>query len=226
MIPEQGSFELSEQKTDVAATVAKVTKQLVMHTISIPEIVVLPTSEVNFGFHDFDLSNLETIARQPLSDRIMVQRLRDESRAFLARTAEGVKEDRPENYIVRHLMDLPQVDYETQSELLFKLSGQVVKRLESYLATPEDVENVLIVHGKDLARFIFGQMQNHYWETATDYRASVSRGFTVLKPQAYNVPSEAFIRDFRTPVNPLSHTPRFVFAPTRNSIPTANVSSP
>jgi type III restriction enzyme len=211
MVPEQGTFELSEQKTDVAATVAKVAKQLVEHTISIPEIVVLPTSEVNFGFHDFDLSNLETIARQPLSDRIMVQKLRDESRAFLARTAEGVKEDRPENYIVRHLVDLPQVDYETQSELLFKLSGQVVRRLESYLATPEDVENVLIVHGKELARFIFEQMKAHYWETATDYRASVSRGFVMLKPQAYNVPGEAFVRDFRTPVNPLSQTPKFVF---------------
>lgn len=211
MAPEQGSFEISERNTDVAATVAKVTKQLVTHTISIPEIVVLPTSEVNFGFNDFDLSHLESIAKQPLSDQIMVQRLRDESRAFLARTTEGVKEERLENYLVRHLMDLPQVDYETQSELLFKLSGQMVKRLESYLATPEDVENVLIVHGKDLARFIFGQMQNHYWETATDYRASVSRGFVMLRPQAYNVPSEAFVRDFRTPVNPLSHTPKHVF---------------
>lgn len=211
MAPEQGSFEILERKTDVAATVAKVTKQLVMHTISIPEIVVLPTSDVNFGFHDFDLSNLETIAKQPLSDQIMVHRLRDEARAFLARTVEGVKEERPENYLVRHLMDLPQIDYETQSELLFKLSGQMVKRLESYLATPEDVENVLIVHGKDLARFIFEQMKGHYWETATDYRASVSRGFVMLKPQVYNVPSETFVRNFRTKIEPLNQTPKYVF---------------
>lgn len=211
MAPEQGSFEISERKTDVAATVAKVTKQLVTHTISIPEIVVLPTGDVNFGYNDFDLSNLETIARQPLSDQIMVQRLRDESRAFLARTTEGVKEERLENYLVRHLMDLPQVDYETQSELLFKLAGQMVQRLQSYLPTPEDVENVLVVHGKDLARFIFEQMNTHYWETATDYRASVSRGFVMLKPQAYNVPGEAFVRDFRTPVSPRSQTPKHVF---------------
>ncbi len=211
MAPEQGTFETFEQKTDVAATVAKVTKQLVMHTISIPEIVVLPTSEVNFGFHDFDLSNLETIAKQPLSDQIMVQKLRDESRAFLARTVDSAKEDRPENYLVRHLMDLPQIDYDTQSELLFKLAGQMVKRLESYLSTPEDVENVLLAHGKDMARFIFEQMKAHYWESPTDYRASVSRGFVMLKPQAYNVPSEAFIRNFRTSVNPLKDTPKYVF---------------
>lgn len=211
MAPEQGTFETFEQNTDVAATVAKVTKQLVMHTISIPEIVVLPTSEVNFGFNDFDLSNLETIARQPLSDQIMVQKLRDESRAFLARTVDSAKEERLENYLVRHLMDLPQIDYDTQSELLFKLAGQMVKRLEAYLSTPEDVENVLIGHGKDLARFIFEQMKGHYWESPTDYRASVSRGFVMLKPQAYNVPSIAFIRNFRMPVNPLKDTPKYVF---------------
>lgn len=211
MAPEQGTFETFEQKADVAATVAKVTKQLVMHTISIPEIVVLPTSEVNFGFHEFDLSNLETIAKQPLSDQIMVQKLRDESRAFLARTVDSAKEDRLENYLVRHLMDLPQIDYDTQSELLFKLAGQMVKRLESYLSTPEDVENVLLAHGKDMARFIFEQMKAHYWESPTDYRASVSRGFVMLKPQAYNVPSEAFIRNFRTSVNPLKDTPKYVF---------------
>ncbi len=112
MAPEQGTFETFEQKTDVAATVAKVTKQVVQHTISIPEIVVLPTSEVNFGYRDFDLSSLETIARQPLSDQIMVQRLRDEARAFLARTSNAAKEERLENYLVRHLIDLPQIDYE------------------------------------------------------------------------------------------------------------------
>lgn len=211
MAPEQRWFESFERKTDVAATVAKVTKQIVMHTISIPEIVVLPTTQVNFGFKDFDLSNLETIARQPLSDQIMVQRLRDETRAFLARTVEGSKEERLESYVVRHLMDMPEVDYDTQSELLFKLAGQMVARLQSYLATSEDVENVLLTHGKDLARFIFQQMMTHYWETPTDYRASVSRGFVVMKPQAYNVPSEAFVRDFRTPVSPLNLTPKYVF---------------
>ncbi len=211
MAPEQGSFETFERKTDVAATVAKVTKQLVTYTISIPEIVVLPTSEVNFGYHDFDLSNLETIAKQPLADQIMVQRLRDESRAFLARTVENAKEDRLENYLVRHLMDLPQIDYETQSELLFKLAGQMVRRLEAYLPSPDDVENVLVVHGKDLARFIFEQMKTHYWESPTDYRASVSRGFVMLKPQAYNVPSAAFVRNFRMSVNPLKDMPKYVF---------------
>ena len=79
----------------------------------------------------------------------MVQRLRDDARTYLARAVEGAREDRPENYLVRHLMDMPEVDYDSQNELLFRLSGQMVVRVRSYLSDEADVENVLLVHGKD-----------------------------------------------------------------------------
>ena len=190
----------------MAKVVATVTAKVTELTIEIPEIVVIPTQEVTFGFHDFDLTGLEAIAQQPISDEIMVQRLRDEARTYLARRAEGAREERPENYLVRHLMDMPEVDYDSQSELLFKLSGQMVRRLRTYLSTEDDVENVLLVHGKDLARFIFEQMKQHYWETPTDYRATVARGFQLLRPQAFNVPNSNAVRDFRQPVVPAGDT--------------------
>jgi type III restriction enzyme len=169
---------------DVAKVVDIVTAKVTELTIEIPEIVVLPTREVTFGYHDFDLQGLESIARQPDSDQIMVQRLRDDARTYLARAVEGAPEDRPENYLVRHLMDLPEVDYDSQNELLFKLSGQMVARVRSYLSYEADVENVLLVHGKDLARFIFEQMKTHYWETPTDYRPHVARN-----PVAHHKPN-------------------------------------
>ena len=171
----------------------------------------MPTREVTFGFNDFDLTGLESIARQPVSDQIMVQKLRDESRMTLARSAEGVREERMENYLVRYLMDRSEVDYDTQSELLFKLAGQVVARLRAYLADEEDVENVLLVHGQDLARFVFEQMKKNYWETPTDYQAKVSRGFTLLRPQAFNVPNGSSVRDHRQAVVPAGDTRKHVF---------------
>jgi type III restriction enzyme len=180
-------------------------------TFEIPEIVVLPTHDVTFCFRDFDLSGLEAIAKQPIADEIMVQKLRDETRTYLARSMEGAGEERPENYIVRHLMDMPEVDYDGQSELLFKLSDQMVGHLRSYLSAEEDIENVLLVHGKDLARFIFEQMKRHYWETPTDYRATVERGFQLLRPQASNVPNHNAVHDFRVPVVPAGDTKKNVF---------------
>jgi len=106
---------------------------------------------------------------------------------------------------------MPEVDYDSQNELLFKLSGQMVARVRSYLSDEDDVENVLLVHGKDLARFIFEQMKQHYWETPTDYRATVSRGFQLLRPQAFNVPNDRAVRPFRQPVVPAGDTRKHVF---------------
>lgn len=209
--PTQAALDLGTKPVDVARVVRQVTAKVTELTIAIPEIVVLPTREVTFGFNDFDLSGLETIAKQPISDEIMVQRLRDETRSYLARKAEGVKEEREENYLVRHLMDYSEIDYDNQSELLFKLAGQMVDRLRTYLIADEEIENVLLVHGKDLARFIFEQMRQHYWETPTDYRASVARGFQLLRPQAFNVPNDKAVRDFRRPVVPAGDTKKHVF---------------
>jgi hypothetical protein len=45
-------------------------------------------------------------------------------------------------------------------------------------------------------------MKQHYWETPTDYRATVSRGFQLLRPQAFNVPNQEAVRDFKVPVVP------------------------
>jgi type III restriction enzyme len=211
MAPAQAAFDLGEARVNVAKVVDVVAAKVAELTIEIPEIVVLPTHDVTFGFRDFDLLGLDAIAKQPIADEIMVQKLRDETRTYLARSMEGAREERPENYIVRHLMDMPEVDYDSQSELLFKLSDQMVSRLRAYLSTEEDVENVLLVHGKDLARFIFEQMKQHYWETPTDYRATISRGFQLLRPQAFNVPNQEAVRDFKVPVVPAGDTKKQVF---------------
>jgi len=211
MTPAQGSLDGIGPDLDVARVVDAVTAKVIELNIEIPEIVILPTRDVTFGFNDFALTDLESISRQPVSDQIMVQRLRDESRMTLARSVEGVREERLENYLVRYLMDRSEVDYDSQSELLFKLSGQMVTRLRAYLADEDEVENVLLVHGPDLARFIFEQMKKHYWETPTDYQAKVSRGFTLLRPQAFNVASDSAVRDYRQPVVPAGDTRKHVF---------------
>lgn len=211
MTPAQGTLEGIVQAVDVAKIVEAVTTKVIEQTIEIPEIVILPTRDVTFGFKDFDLTGLESIAKQPVSDQIMVQKLRTEARTVLARSIEGTREEQPENYLVRYLMDRPEIDYDSQSELLFKLAGQMVARLRAYLPDEDDVENVLLVHGQDLARFIFEQMKRHYWETPTDYRASVSRGFILLRPQAFNVPAGSAVRDHRQPVVPAGDTRKHVF---------------
>lgn len=211
--PRQQTLEGVVERPNVADIVAKVTKAFVENSIEIPEIVVLPDStETTFGYRDFDLQDLGRIAVRPMSDEILIEELRTSERSYLTRNLLAAREARLEDYLVRHLIDQDQIDYDSQSELLYKLAGQMVARLRSYLNDEAEVENVLLSQGKALlAPFIFEQMQKHYWETPTNYKARVTRGFTRLKATPFANENGRPIADFRKPVNPLGDTRKFVF---------------
>ena len=124
--PLQGTLEGIVDAPDVAKIVDTVANIFADYMIEIPEIVVLPAGDVTFSFRDFDLKNLDTIGAQPLSDEIMVENLRTGARSSIARNMAVVREDRPEDYIVVHLLDYDQVDYDANADLLYKLAGQMV----------------------------------------------------------------------------------------------------
>lgn len=129
----------------------------------------------------------------------------------------GPRESQVENYIVKHLIDFDQVDYDSQSDLLYKLAGQAVAHLRSYLATEDDVENVALARGKAIATFIFEQMQRHYHETPADYQAKLVRAFRTLKPLSISITGIARMLDIRTSAKPLSETRSYVFKGTTKS---------
>lgn len=209
--PVQGTLDGVDTKPDVQKIVEAVTTNVAENTIEIPQIVVLPTSDVTFSFSDFDLADLDSIAPQPLSDEIVVQQIRTGERLSIARNMAVVREERLEDYLVVHLIDYEQVDYDANSALLYKLAGQIVDRLRSYLPDEAAIENVLVHQGKTLAQFILRQMMRHYVETPTKYRAKVSKGFQVLEPLTFRVPDPSAVRDFKSAVTPLADTRRHVF---------------
>jgi type III restriction enzyme len=211
--PLQGTLEGIVHAPDVTKIVVAVATNFANYMIEIPEIVVLPAGDVTFSFMEFDLKDLDTIGSQPISDEILVENLRTGVRTSIARNMAVIREDRPEDYIVVHLIDYDQVDYDANADLLYKLAGQIVARLRSYLLNEEAIENVLLNQGKAFAQFIFRQMMadGHYVETPTKYRAKVSKGFQVLAPLNFRVPDPKAVKDFKVQVTPVADTRRHVF---------------
>lgn len=191
----------------VATTVAD-------RTISIPQIVVIPKKQITFTFENFDLASLDTINMRPIEDGIVIEDLRTQARVYLARTVDDPREARLDDYLVRYLIERNEIDYDAHAALLYKLAGQVVSRVRSYLADEAEVENVLLRHGRQLADFIFAQMMEHYRETPMqedDYEVTVTRGFMLLQAQPMNVPNGQRVRDFKQAITPLSETRKQVF---------------
>jgi type III restriction enzyme len=212
--PIQGTLEGMIDEPRIDKIVETVAVTVADHTISIPQIVVIPKKQVTFTFEDFDLENLSAINMRPIEDGIIIEDLRTQARVYLARTIDDPRETRLEDYLLRYLIERNEIDYDANAAFLYKLAGQVVARVKSYLANDVEVENVLLRHGRQLADFIFAQMMNHYRETPLgedDYEVTVTRGFMLLQAQAMNVPTGQRVRDFRQSVAPLSETRKHVF---------------
>ncbi len=212
--PVQGTLEGIIESPRIDEIVQKVAVTVADRTISIPQIVVLPKKQVTFTFEDFDLADLSAINMRPIEDGLIIEDLRTQARVYLARAIDDPRESRAEDYLLRYLIERNEIDYDAHAALLYKLAGQVVARVNSYLGSDAEVENVLLRHGRQLADFIFAQMMNHYRETPLgedDYEVTVTRGFVLLQAQTMNVPSGQRVRDFRQAVAPLSDTRKHVF---------------
>lgn len=226
VLPRQSTLGLMPVSTEVLADDAEtapleITPELIQDVVSqicnavpdsiidIPRIVVVPTGEVSTGFTDFDL-DASGVRLQPASQDILIQNLSNHQRERLK--ASGIApEARPENYLVRHLIDYDDVFYDEHAELLYKLSGQLVAHLRSYLPDEETGERVLQYHGKDLAKLIHAQMQAHAWTNVADYEVRVAAGFEPLRENSHMHDADEPPRPFRDTVDDRGKIRRLVF---------------
>jgi len=210
--PVQGNLlvdvDESAPSLDLAAIVAKATEIVVQQTIDIPRIIVAPKGEVTTGFHPFTL-DMSKLHLQPGKREIVGQILRTNEQFILAAET-GLKEQRPEDYIVHALIDFEDIDYFTHANLLYDLAGQMVQHLRSYLPE-EDVVNVLCGQRRVISNEIHAQMMAHFWEEATEYTAEISRSFTGLKRCNYTITAGQAPRHYRETVDDLSHIKQMLF---------------
>ncbi|QXP86465.1 DEAD/DEAH box helicase family protein [Methylococcus capsulatus] len=193
---------------DLSSVVAKTTEIVVQQTIDIPRIAVVPKGEVTTGFRPFSL-DVSQLRLQPGEREIVGQMLRTNERFTLASEI-GLKEQRPEDYIVHALVDFDDIDYFTHADLLYDLAGQMVRHLRSYLSESETI-SVLDRDRRLIAREIHAQMMAHFYEEATEFEVQVSRGFTELKPCNYTATAGQAPRHYRETVEDVGRIKQMLF---------------
>lgn len=208
--PAQGTLQL-DKPVDVGRVVKAYTTNLVQHAIEIPEIVVLPAGrDVTFWFKPFDLAKLP-FNPQPMDGAVLIRDVRTGKEERIDVNIVGAKEQRPENYLVRRLIERDEVDYDANAELLFKLAGQAVAQLKGYLKDNE-VEAVLRAHDAMLAEFIFAEMMRHCEETPTEYKPTVVKGYRPIGAQDFGQDRNMPLRSFRDAVTPRGDTRKYLFS--------------
>ncbi|ABA50189.1 Type III restriction-modification enzyme helicase subunit [Burkholderia pseudomallei] len=198
----------SASALNLSAVVTKTTEILVQQTIDIPRIAVVPSGEVTTGFHPFSL-DVSQLNLQPGTREIVIHNLHTNEHDTLAAEI-GLKEQRPEDYIVHALVDFDDIDYVTDADLLYDLAGQMVQHLRGYLSEDE-VISVLDRDRRLIAREIHAQMMAHFWEAATEYEVQVSRGFTELRACTYTATAGQTAHHFRETVTEPSRIKQMLF---------------
>ena len=108
-------------------------------------------------------------------------------------------------------MDYNDISYDDCAELLYKLAGQVVEHLRSYVADEEDLRIRLQSYQKPLVEYIHRQMQEHFEAKGDEYEVIAHRGFHKLRPSAFSLPAGESARNFRAPVAEKSRIREMLF---------------
>lgn len=169
-------------EAELRKIVEQVTEVHIQNTIDIPRISVTPSDDVTTGYNHFTL-NTQGLHLQPQERELLGHNLRD-NKIFSIKAEEVSNEKTPQDRIVYALIDFDDVDYFTQSELLYDLANQIVSYFKTYL-TDDEVIQVVEQNYQTIANNIHGQMQHHYWEKASNYDVVINRSFVELKQPSF-----------------------------------------
>jgi type III restriction enzyme len=165
--------------------------------IDIPRIIIQPVGEVRCGFNDFNL-DVTSINQQPNTGTIVSRDLSTDEERRLEVT-DLAQERRLEDHLVHLLLDAPEIDYDSHAKLLYKLSGQVVGKLRSYLPEDEAIRNVLRAHRRTFVELIRAQMRDHSFEEVASYEPIIAEGWIRLDAGCLECEEGVEPRDYRLP---------------------------
>ncbi len=212
MTPAQGSLDVIADKPNVEDIVRRQIKAYIDNTIDIPRVTVTPIGSNSYEFTDFDLNTKDLPHLQPVDDKILIQHLRTSEREEMAKGEAIGQEARLEDYVVSVLIDKDDVSYDDHADLLYKLAGQMVAYVASYLGKDADkTKNVVQFYRTKLADLIHAQMNEHVKLGYTDFQASVTRGFEQPKMGAVTIDAGEKVRNFRQTLANVSDIRGMVF---------------
>ena len=185
--------------------------EFISNIIEIPRIVIQPTDEVDSGFHDFDL-DVKNLNYPPVSEEILIHYLaRRENNEQTLIGKDGIASDKPENMILNELANFPEIDYDIQADLLHKLVGQSILKLKSYL-NEEEFDGVVKVLKKDIAAFIYAQMNPHFYCTTKSFEEPIVKPFTEIEPHNLTKIQSDSIHHYTDTITPTNAIPQKVFS--------------
>jgi type III restriction enzyme len=187
-----------------------VVSELIDKTIPIPRVLIQQKHDVKSGFKDFDL-DVAGLNYLPVSEEIIRRTLRTNESEILQSESSGVERDTPENILVNELINYPEVDYDRESELLYKLAKQTIAKLGD-ARSEEDLENIVLYHKREIGKYIYAQLQQHFYLESSGFEEPLVYPFDRIKPHNFSKYTADSVHHYTETITPTNTIPSKVFS--------------
>jgi type III restriction enzyme len=217
MVTQQLRLPALDSAADVASVVQKATALFATHAIMVPRVSVVPLPTSGTEYIEFSL-DFKGKRYQPVAGELIIQSLSTEERTRINAAYTNDATQPLEDYVVRGLIEFPDVSYGEQAGVLYALAGQVLAYLRSYLPDEDAVRNVLVFHQRVICDDVHEQMLAHAQQSERGYSVVVTSGSSETKPVAFTVAAGESIRDFRLAVDDKQRIREMLFGGFKKSL--------
>jgi type III restriction enzyme len=206
-IPEQHLIK-KEIMESVLKDYKSVIDDLIKNTIPIPRIIIQQSGGVTANYKDFDLDT-KSLSYRTVSDELIRQTLRTNEREVVMGGTDNVIRDTPVNTIVKELINYATIEYDRHANLLYKLAEQAVKKLNT--SSEDDLKNIVLYHKREIAGFIYAQMEKHFEVINNGFEKPIVYPFTKIEAHNYTKESADTIHNYTETIEPIRNIPIKIF---------------
>ena len=209
--PQQNLFA-EDRMRDINERYNAVVKDFTDTIIEIPRITIQPKGDIKSGFRPFELDTTRLNLR-PTDEKIVIRYLREGTIEIIDANEQRVVYDSIQNIIVNELISYPEIDYDIQSEFLFKLVNQAIDKFKTYLTVENDVIRVVKQNKAIIAEFIYTQMMDKFYTEMSDFETPIIdvKAFTRIEEHNYSKYTADQLRNFTDTINPTNAIPSQIF---------------
>jgi len=207
--PQQSMFA-EEMVKEVEKSFDAMVDEYIENIIEIPKIVIQQSDEVKSGFHDFNLDT-KSLNYQPTTEEIVIFGLASGKYEVIESTGRRIVYDSLENIIVNELINYPEVDYDDNKNLLFKLSSQAISKFQSYLDS-DGVMNVVQYNKREIGNYIHSQMMEYFFIKEGSFQIPLVFPFEKILEHNYSKNESDSIYLYTETITPTSAIPQKIFS--------------
>ncbi|MDF2433168.1 MAG: type restriction enzyme [Mucilaginibacter sp.] len=204
----QGNLFASQILAEAEVVYETMVTEFKNNIIEIPRMDLVQ-GDIEAYFEDFDL-DIIGLSYQALDQEIIRMGLRDNLVETLSARSSGYYGN-PVKLIIAEVINYPEIDYDENADLLYKLAGQACIALRDNLPDPGQLNQVVFQFKAAIADKIYRQMKSNFKLTEPEYLEPKVFPFVKIEQWNFSALINAGYKDYREVVQPTNTIPKFVF---------------